>query len=283
MSVSPWYYLLVLVEAPLLYWLAWMGGWPYFLLIAVVAMMGMSELYSHLVVKGARPDVGVGCVCGLLVLAAGEFTPLQVWPVVAVGVLLLTMAGSLCAQFTRTGRGDTVRDAALTALGVLYVALPMSFFFLLCKLDIPLLVDGHSAGRAKARLGALLVVTLSVWLCDTAAWAVGHLIGRVKLVPRLSPNKTVEGAVAGGIAAVVATTLLGTWAGLPIHHGIVLGLLIAVGAQLGDLAESVIKRDLGLKDFGTVVGPHGGMLDTFDSLLFAAPLTWFYLWLALTP
>jgi len=283
MSVSPWYYLLVLVEVPLLYWLAWMGGWPYFLLIAAVTIVGMSELYSHLAIIGGRPDVGVGCLCGLLLLAAGEFAPLPMWPVLAVGVVLVTMAGSLCAQFTRTGRGDTVRDAALTTRGVLYIALPMSFFFLLCKLDIPMLVDGVSAGRAKARLGALLIATFAVWLSDTAAWGIGHLFGRVKLVPRLSPNKTVEGAIAGFVAAVAATVLLGIWAKLPIYHGLILGVLIGVGAQVGDLTESVIKRNLKVKDFGTVVGPHGGMLDTFDGMLFAAPLTWFYLWLVLTP
>jgi len=66
---------------------------------------------------------------------------------------------------------------------------------------------------------------------------------------------------------------------MPCIHGVVLGLLLAVAAQIGDLAESVVKRDMQIKDFGTLLGPHGGMLDTFDGVLFAAPIAWFYLWL----
>jgi len=275
--MSPWYYLLALVEVPLFCLLAYFGGWLWVAFIAFGTCIGLSELYSHQIVRGQRPEVAVGVLCGLALLVVAEFLPAEGWGAAAVGVVLVTMAGSLGAQFTRTGQPGRIRDAAVTVLGVVYIALPMSFLLLLCKLDVPELVTGESAGRLKARLGALLMVTLAVWLSDTAAWAVGHLVGRTKLTPRLSPAKTVEGALAGGGMALIVTVLVGLWLGLPLPHGLALGALIAVISQVGDAAESVIKRDLKLKDFGTVVGPHGGMLDTFDGLLFAAPLTWFYL------
>lgn len=275
--MSPWYYLLALVEVPLFYALAYLGGWPWVVCVAIGTVIGLAELYSSAIARGQRPEVALGVLCGLALLLVAEFLSTEAWASAAIGVLLVTMAGSMCAQFTRTGQPERLRDAAVTVLGVAYVALPMSFLLLLCKLDITLLVSGESAGQFKGRLGALLMVTVAVWLSDTAAWGFGHLIGKTKLTPRLSPNKTVEGALAGGFTALAVTVLFGLWAGLPLPHGIALGLLIAVVSQLGDAAESVVKRDLGIRDFGTIVGPHGGFLDTFDGVLFTAPLAWFYL------
>lgn len=278
--MSPWYYLVVLIEVPILLALAYLGGWWLYVVIAFATLMGMGELYSALIVRDQRPEAAIGYLCALLMLLAAEFGPAEMWAELCILAVFASMAGPLAAQFSRTGEPGRLRDAGLTTLGVLFVALPMSFVFLLCKLDIPLMVTGESDGRLKARLGALLLTMAAVWLSDTAAWGIGKLFGRTKMVPRLSPNKTIEGAAAGVAAAVVATLVVGVWwVGLPLWHGIILGLLLAVAAQAGDLAESVVKRDLDLKDFGTLLGPHGGMLDTFDGLLFAAPVAWFYLWL----
>lgn len=280
-GMSPWFYLLALIELPALLWLVYLGGWPLYLMVATIALMGMSELYSALIVKGAgsgmRPDVGVGCLCALLVLATA-FGPEDTWPELMLVAVFLTMAASFAAQFSRTGQPGTIRDAAVTILGVLYLAVPLSFMVALRNMDLALLTTGESAGPVKAQLGAVLLVTAAVWVADTAAWGIGHLIGKTKMTPRLSPNKTVEGALAGTVTAVVVTVAVGGWAGLPLPHCVALGVLIAISSQVGDLAESVIKRDLGIRDFGTVVGPHGGALDTIDGLLFALPMTWLYLW-----
>ncbi len=278
--MSPWYYLVVLVEVPVLLGLAYFGGWWLYVAIAFVTLMGMGELYSALIVRGQRPEAAVGYICALLMLLAAQFGSPQTWPELFILSVFVATAGPLAAQFARTGQPERIRDAATTTLGVLLVGLPMSFVLLLCKLDIPLMVTGESDGRLKARLGALLTLSAAVWLSDTAAWGFGKLYGRTKMSPVLSPNKTVEGAVAGSIVAILATLIVGVgWVGLSFTHGIILGLLLAAAAQVGDLAESVIKRDLQIKDFGTLLGPHGGMLDTFDGLLFAAPIAWFYLWL----
>lgn len=277
--MSPWYYLIVLIELPVLLALAYLGGWWLYLPIAFVALMGMGEVYSAALLRGMKPEVAVGYLSALLLLAAAQFVPDDLWAEAMLLVIFVSVAGALVAQFHRTGQPDRLRDAALTAFTVLYVTLPLSFVLLLCRFDIGEVVTGVASAPVKARLGALLVVGAGVWLCDTAAWGIGHLFGRRKFAPRLSPNKTVEGAVAGLVAAIIATAGVGIWAGLPLGHGLMLGVVVGVVAQIGDLAESVIKRDLGVRDFGTLLGPHGGMLDTFDGMLFAAPVAWFYLWL----
>ncbi len=278
--MSPWYYLVVLVEAPILLGLAYVGGFWLYVVIAFATLMGMGELYSALIVREKRPEAAVGYLSALLMLLAAEFGSSEMWAELLILTVFVSSAAPLAAQFGRTGEPGRLRDSALTTFGVLYVAVPMSFLLLLCKLDIPLMVTGASDGRLKARLGALLLMMAAVWLSDTAAWGIGKLFGRRKIAPSLSPNKTVEGSLAGAVAAVVATLALGVgWLGMPFIHGIVLGLLLAVTAQIGDLAESVVKRDMQIKDFGTLLGPHGGMLDTFDGVLFAAPIAWFYLWL----
>ena len=278
--MSPWYYLIVVIEVPILLGVAYVGGIWLYVVIAFATLMGMGELYSSLIVRGSRPEAAIGYLAALLLLAAAQFAPAELWAELVLLSLFAAMAGPLAAQFARTGEPGRIRDAALTTLGVLYIALPMAFIFLLWKLDIPLMVTGQSEGQLKGRLAALLIVFAAVWMSDTAAWAIGKLFGRSKMTPQLSPNKTWEGAVAGGVFGVGITLLVGVgWAGLPFAHGLVLGIILAAAAQIGDLAESVIKRDLGLRDFGTLLGPHGGMLDTFDGLLFAAPIAWFYLWL----
>ncbi len=281
--MSPWYYLVVLIEVPLLLTLAYVGGWWFYALIAFITLMGMGELYSALMARKARPEAGVGYLCALLMLAAAQFASAELWPEAMLACSFVAMAAPLGAQFASTGVPGRARDSALTTFGIFYVALPMSFIFLLCRFDIMEAVTGSSGGPVKARLGALLMVAAAVWLSDTAAWAIGHLWGRTKLAPRLSPRKTVEGALAGVLTAVLVTVGVGGWAGLPVMHGLILGVLLSLAAQVGDLAESVIKRDLGLRDFGTLLGPHGGMLDTFDGMLFAAPVAWLYLWFFVLP
>lgn len=276
--MSPWYYLVVLIEVPVLLGLAYLGGWWLYVVVAFATLMGMGEVYSALIVRGQRPEAAVGYLCALLMLMAVQFGGADLWAELAVLTVFITTAAPLTAQFARTGEPGRIRDAATTTLGVLYVALPMGFIFLLCRFDIPLVVTGESAGPVKGRLGALLLTMAAVWISDTAAWGIGKLYGRTKMTPKLSPNKTWEGSAAGALGAVVATLAVGAgWVGLPVGHAIVLGLLLAAATQVGDLAESVIKRDLQVKDFGTLLGPHGGMLDTFDGLLFAAPVAWFYL------
>jgi phosphatidate cytidylyltransferase len=116
--------------------------------------------------------------------------------------------------------------------------------------------------------------------CDVASYVGGRTFGRTPLLSRVSPNKTVEGFIAGAVASValggVVGSMLSPWSVKGIGAGIVLGMIVAITAPIGDLIESSIKRDLGVKDLGTFLPGHGGFLDRFDGVLFALPLAWYW-------
>jgi phosphatidate cytidylyltransferase len=118
---------------------------------------------------------------------------------------------------------------------------------------------------------------LVTWIIDSAAFVVGKAIGRHPCAPYLSPKKTWEGMVGGWIGGVVATILLGYWL-VDLHwpHGLALGALVATVAPFGDLAKSMVKRQMGVKDFSALIPGHGGMFDRIDSLLFVAPVIYYY-------
>jgi phosphatidate cytidylyltransferase len=124
----------------------------------------------------------------------------------------------------------------------------------------------------------LLLVLLTVWAADTGAYAVGRAVGRHKLAPAISPGKTVEGAAGSSVTGFVAVALLNEAFALDlaIEHVVALGLLLPAAALVGDLAESALKRSLGVKDSSGLVPGHGGVADRLDSLLFAAPVAYWY-------
>jgi phosphatidate cytidylyltransferase len=165
-------------------------------------------------------------------------------------------------------------DTAYSILGLIYIGLPMGMIYLLSTRE-----NGPSL---------LLFLFLVVWFGDVAALYVGRAFGRRKLAPSLSPNKTWEGSVAAVAGSVSAVLLLVWVSGLlaarsidalsypgPVLHWIGLGILTNIGAQVGDLMESAIKRGAGVKDSGRLLPGHGGMLDRIDALLLAAPVLWY--------
>jgi phosphatidate cytidylyltransferase len=138
-----------------------------------------------------------------------------------------------------------------------------------------LLLAAHTGGTGL--LGGVVICAVG---SDIAAYFVGRSMGRTPLLPRISPNKTMEGVVGGAVAAIVLGALVGTalhpWADKGLGAGLVLGILVAVLAPVGDLVASLIKRDLGLKDFGAFLPGHGGVLDRFDAILFCLPAAYYW-------
>ncbi len=168
----------------------------------------------------------------------------------------------------------TLDDIAVTLLGIIYVPFMMSFVFLVRIMD---------NGFELAWL--VLVGTFST---DTFAYFIGKFFGKAKLLPEISPNKTIAGAIGGVAGSVICTAAFGFfyangYAGMriPNYHYILLGLVCGVLAQIGDWAASAIKRSVGIKDFGHIMPGHGGILDRIDGLLFVAPAVYFYLQFAL--
>ncbi len=156
-------------------------------------------------------------------------------------------------------------DTATRTLGVLYIALPFSYL-------IPLRELVH--GRRW-----VLFLIVVVWINDTFAYFTGRLVGRHKLSPVVSPNKTIEGGVGGIIGGVVAALIMNRYLDLALGPLVVTALAVALGlvAMGGDLVESVIKRGAGAKDSGTIIPGHGGMLDRIDSIIFTIPVLYYFL------
>ena len=248
---------------PLVLGIVWLGGWWLFGLALVGGLLALHELYS--MSRALRPIV-LGGYAGLVLTLLGAQLGGATW--VLPGILS-TLAAALLVFFVSTARQHAVAGFAMTLLGVAWVGGGIAYLMLLR--DIP--DDGR-----------LLVFTtlLTVFGDDTAAFFVGRTLGRHRLAPAISPGKSWEGFVGGTIAAVaVAFFALYQQDVVTPGESLVLGLVIALAATLGDLFESAVKRDLEVKDSGRLLAGHGGVLDRVDSLLWAGPAAYVAL-LALT-
>ena len=259
---------------------AYFGGWPLLIMVAVITLIALGEYYSALLRAKVFPSVLVGYLAALALLAVTVFSPPQYRDLAVLFVLLVSIAGTMISQFGTTSYRGAAAGSAVTIFGIVYVGLLMTFFLRLADFDLPAAL-GSAGSPFASRAGTLLLVIVPVWALDTFAFIVGSAWGRHQLSAQLSPHKTVEGALAGFLGCTAVTILLGWWLELPVAYSLPLGALIGVVSQLGDAAKSTIKRDLQIKDFGNIFGPHGGILDRFDGVLFAMPAAWLYLTLLL--
>ena len=160
-------------------------------------------------------------------------------------------------------------------IGMVYLGALFSSLVLLR--DLPGRISVEPFGLAARGAWLLLFVAACVWATDTFAYFTGRSFGKRKLAPKLSPGKTVEGFIGGLLGAMLTGGLFAAWIHLPLFVGLAIGGMAGIVGPLGDLFESALKRELGLKDFGRVMPGHGGILDRFDSLLFVAPLAYLML------
>ena len=238
-----------------------LGGDVLFATLLIISLIGVSELYK--VVKIEKAPLGIvgyiGVVAYYFLIRAQKKEDLMMFAII---LLILVMAVYVFA-FPKY-----VSEQVMTAyFGVFYVAIMLSYIY-----QTRLLKDG---------LFLVGLVFLCSWGCDTCAYCVGMLIGKHKMAPKLSPKKSVE----GGIGGIVGAALLGAifaaamnhFAGAQanvLHYAIICGAGGAI-SQIGDLAASAIKRNHDIKDYGTLIPGHGGILDRFDSVLFTAPVIYF--------
>ena len=252
-----------LILLPVVLWVVWLGGWWLFALALGGGVMALHELY--VMGRGLRPIV-LGGFIGLVALLLGAQLGALPW---MLGGLFSTLLASFVVFGFSDARPSATAAISLTLLGVVWIGGGIAFLLLLR--DIP--GDGRLV---------VFTVLLTVFADDTAAFFVGRTIGRHKMAPRISPKKSWEGFV-GGTAAAMAMSFFAMYdqGYLSSWEALVLGAAVALAATMGDLFESAVKRDLGVKDSGHVLAGHGGVLDRIDSLLWAAPAA-FYVVLALT-
>jgi len=266
------------------------GGSYLFVLAAMVAaglaLMEWTTAYRHAAKRetGGMPVVpfvantvlawlGVGLPLCVAYADRHIFHPrLGMALLVAVPVALFVL---LIFRASRTGMVLGKLRQWWGVVGMTYIGLLLSAFMLLHDLGPKVRVTPFGPANWGAWL--LLDVAVCVWASDTFAYFFGRALGRRKLAPTLSPNKTVEGALGGLFGAVLCGAGFSWWIHLPLLHGLMVGLLAGVLGPLGDLFESALKRELGIKDFGTLMPGHGGALDRIDSLLFVVPIAYLYL------
>ena len=248
------------------------AAWTYLALMAVGALGGVRELSLMARVRGFQPSL----VAGLIVawaclahffLATGDADPLPLWAVLAGGMLVIHVG----ALFFDPKLEEALPSQAITWMGALALGLGLGFQLKL------FLLQGDLPKTGSRFVLALFIIT---WFGDTAAYFVGSFLGKHKLAPRVSPKKSWEGAagnLAGNLAGafLMVATVCPDWTWV---DAVVLGLLMGVAGQLGDLVESTWKRSAGVKDscVGVAIPGHGGILDRVDSLIFAAPVLYAY-------
>jgi phosphatidate cytidylyltransferase len=264
--------LTALVALPILLYTVW-SQTPYFFVVltAGAVVVALVEFYSIAAKAGCKPQSESGYAAALIVIASFVFDE----PVLTVAALAALVIWSLGAAIFRP---DNLKTALLsvsaTVFGVIYVALLAA-----CLIGVRMIPDSATKTLVPHLASKMLTMFFAiVMLTDTGAYYTGRTLGRHKLAPRVSPGKTIEGAIGGFVTAVVAGFLckLTFFPEIPIAHAMALGAALGVIGQFGDLAESLLKRGANVKDSGTLLPGHGGMLDRVDSLLFCAPVLYFY-------
>ncbi|HWN98849.1 MAG TPA: phosphatidate cytidylyltransferase [Blastocatellia bacterium] len=260
------------VVLPILLFTIWTET-PYFFvaLAAVAAVLALGEFYNLASKVGCPAQPALGLVAALIVVACFVLERSE-WIVAVIAGLTMGSLGLALAKPDQIKK--SLLTVACTVTGVVYVAVLAG-----CLVGVRMMPDSMTQPLTPHLSSKLLMMFFAmVVFADTGAFYTGHLIGRHKLAPRVSPGKTIEGAIGGLLAAIAAGPLsrLVFFHEIPIAHAIVLGALIGVLGPIGDLAESMLKRGSGVKDSGTLLPGHGGVLDRVDSILFCAPLLYYY-------
>lgn len=259
-----------IIGIPLLVFVLYTGGILFLLTVLLLAGLGLNEFYKLAEAKGTKPYKLMGLSAGLLLLI---FTYLNSKQVVAnftpylglVVILYFLLLGNLFKS--KEKNNSPILDTSVTILGVLYIC---GFFLYL------ILIYNFSLGGIKIGKRLVWLPILVTWLTDTFAYFTGLNLGKNKLAPQISPKKTIEGAIGGIIGGVLAVLIIGFFLPINLKERIILGILLAIFAQFGDLVVSIFKRDAQIKDSGSIIPGHGGILDRFDSLLLILPLTYYY-------
>jgi phosphatidate cytidylyltransferase len=232
----------------------------FLILLTCVVGLGLLEFYGMLAAKGFPCWRWLGVAMGAL-LPLAFYVGGMAHQAAAATVVVLVF---LVALFGRRELAVSVQSMAFTLLGVFYVGWLLSYVLLL-----RLLIDGPSY---------VFYIFGVVWLGDAAALVSGTLIGRHKLAPNISPQKTIEGAVGGMVGSLCGAISGGLWllGHFTLLQCLAVGIMLAVFGQLGDLSESLLKRSTGIKDSGMLIPGHGGVLDKVDGILFGAPALYYY-------
>lgn len=245
--------------------LVWFNEWTYFGLFLLISFLCQWELYGIFVKNGKCPQRFFGLLTGIFL----NTTFFLYESGTCEGKILFLNLLPLFFIFIRElfcNKGTAVENLSLTILGIIYSALPFALLHLIA-------FDETLNYQREIVLGILFLQ----WACDTGAYFVGKYLGKHKLWERISPKKTWEGSIGGLVACIaVSFALAKNYHSLTQQNWLVLSLIIGIISQFGDLAESAMKRNFQIKDSGSILPGHGGLLDRFDGLILAIPFVVVY-------
>ena len=258
--------IVAVIAIPLVVAIIWLGGWALAVTLAILGVLGAHEVYDFGRRQGIEPLERTGW------LAAAATPLLTYWgkaPAFLLGAIWLMVA--LVIAIARRGpTGRPLTSVSITLFGCVYASGMLAFL-------IAIRHGGGAVTRPAAYVFLTLFPLVITWLCDTAAMLLGTAVGGPKLAPVLSPKKTYAGALGGTLGGVITALALGKFVlnrqGWNFSAGqlLLFGVTISIVGQIGDLAESLFKREAGLKDSSDLIPGHGGVLDRLDSLYFVIP------------
>jgi phosphatidate cytidylyltransferase len=254
---------IVIIGVPLVFLTIFWKEFPFFIVIIIIALLGLRELYGIAHKQGYRPSYILGSILTLyfIYISIYDYDVCSLNYYFANIIITFFIILSFIIQLFRKDYSKVLNEISITIFGSIYLGYLLSF--MLKIEDLP---------NGNYYLISLLIIT---WVHDSGAYLIGTKLGKNKIFPRISPKKTIEGSIGGIIFGIAGTFALKNWLNLNFNELLFLGLIISIIAQLGDLFESVLKRGSGIKDSGTLFPGHGGILDILDSLIFTAPIFYY--------
>jgi phosphatidate cytidylyltransferase len=252
------------IFGPLILWIFWKGGYPLFALLALLTLLGQWEFFRML-----NGELGffhhlTGYMAGLAIVADAVIRKSEQVPGILVTALIIYFIIEIII-----GKEHKLRNVSLALLVTIY---PAAFIVYLFQI---LLYPGILFGTDNRFL--LFYLVLVIWTFDTASYFAGRFWGKHPFFPQISPKKTMEGFWGGMAGVVVFGAATALFTGYSLLQIMIVSVLAGFSGQAGDLSESIIKRDVGIKDSSHIIPGHGGVLDRFDSIFFAAPVIYLYL------
>ncbi len=253
----------------------YLGDWALATMLAILSALGAWELFRFSKETGTRAFEPAGIALAALIPIAVHASRLGVFNFPLTGIVAIVLLLFASTLWFRSVEGRPLPSVAITVFGVIYASL-ITYVY-------ALRYHPYAVGALAGTLIALLPILLT-WATDIGAYAFGRLFGKKKLMPSVSPGKTVAGALGGLILTVVLCLLYVRFLmmpyaqlGLTVQGAVLFGIIVSAVGQIGDLAESLLKREAGVKDSSTLLPGHGGILDRFDSLLFVLPIAYLVL------
>ena len=257
---------------PLTIYVIQFGGWLFSLAIIVLALAAWREYAGMLRKINIEAGMAGGLMVTLLLLLCAwlgntEEIIFSIWIILLWGLIRTLRSWH---------REQSFIPVAFSLLGAIYIGFSFMHLILLRHTVTAEPVQTLIFGQMSFGAIYLWVAFLATWASDTFAYFVGTAIGKRKLAPSISPNKSVEGFVGGLFGAIIVIFVFGYVTSIPFEHRLALGCIVGLIAPVGDLAESALKRYCGVKDSGALLPGHGGVLDRFDSILFSVPAVYYY-------